>query len=376
MREPKLPPGIGRDKRSPDKRKHCFFVRFKLAGSRTRYFKALEPGATLEDAKDLLAKMRADVSRGLGNPMARQGTYTLKDMLALVDIDHVRRGCAPGTIRAFKSKAKQLREAFGEGALVRDDRRSEWEIEIRAFEAKRQAAGEKRSTLNATLAWLRRAFVLAVDAGWITKAPRIETPDPQNARGRILSPEEEARIVEALPDHFRPVFEVGLLLGWRIPSELMPRVWSDYDPKGGTLTISAHDAFKTKGKEPRVCKLSARGIEILERLRAARKATARIVPADQDFIFRTVQHSQASEIFRGAVKLAGLPWRKNDPNRITLHINRGTFIRRMRDAGISPEIICSYTGHRPGSEMLSRYYGKVSVTAQGSVTDALDRMVG
>jgi hypothetical protein len=49
-------------------------------------------------------------------------------------------------------------------------------------------------------------------------------------------------------------------------------------------------------------------------------------------------------LFRSAVKRAKLPWGKDDPNRITLHINRGTFIRRMRDVGVSPEIICSYTG--------------------------------
>jgi integrase len=373
MRKRKYPPGIGRDERSPHKSRHCFFVRFKMAGSKTRYFKALEPEATLEDAKDLLAKMRADVSRGLGNPMARQGTYTLKDMLALIDIDHVRQARAAGTIRAFKSKAKQLLAAFGEGALVREDRYEEWNVEIQTFEAKRLATGEKRATLNGTLSWLKRGFILAREAGWITRVPKIMIPDPQNERGRVLSPEEEPRLLATLPEHFKPVFQIGLQTGWRIASELMPRVWSDYDHRTGTLTLPPSRANRShKNKKARVCKLSRRAVEILDRLRAARKVVA--LDAGQELIFKTVGRSQSSELFRDAVKRAKLTWHKDDPERVTLHVTRGTFIRRCRDAGIPVEIVCSYTGHTPNSPMILRYYGRVSVGAQQIVTDALDRM--
>lgn len=189
-----------------------------------------------------------------------------------------------------------------------------------------------------------------------------------------------------LPDSFKPIFELLLMLGFRSASELMPRVWSDYDAEAGTICIPPAAAVQTtrgtisrmgKGKEPRYCRLPKRGIEILERLR-------KVVPLDQarrdrskDFIFSGCLprggklEDQARSVFRKAVAAAELP--VDGPDRITLHSCRATFIRRCADAGIAPDTICSYSGHVPGSKMLSRYYGKVSVQAQKAVTDIFDQ---
>lgn len=173
MRKKPYPPGIRKE------RNGNFCVRVKLRGIAKRHYKVLAPGSSLEDAKEALAQLRADLSRGVIEPSGRQGKFTLTEMLKLVETDHAFRGRTEGTVRCFKAKVPQLLEAFGAETLVRDDLRKEWEIKIRAYQVARKEAGEMVATTNTTLAFLRRGFSLALDGGYIGKAPRIELPDPQ-----------------------------------------------------------------------------------------------------------------------------------------------------------------------------------------------------
>ncbi len=78
---------------------------------------------------------------------------------------------------------------------------------IRQYEADRLAAGVTRSTVNAELAALRRAFKLALEAGKLAVAPLIKTPDPQNARTGFLEPRALDAILAELPAWARAVVE-------------------------------------------------------------------------------------------------------------------------------------------------------------------------
>ena len=381
---PKLPTGVTHEKATGR-----LIVRFMADGE--RYFRTLDEGKTVADAKALMASMRSELegTGKIASTAGRAERYTLSDMMHAVEVRYrLEKRAAATLVRLEGNMRLHLFPYFGENIAAATITRDQ----IEAYRLHRQQEttkdargrvhqGAKDASINIELAMLRRGFSLALENEKLVKAPKIVTPDPQNARGRILTEAEEAAILKHLPPYFQDVFEIGMSLGWRIKSELLPRVWSDYNPKARTLCIPADAAYQTKNKEPRVCALSDRAVEILERLRTERKARKVVAlhpdASKPDYIFLGRGGKDRirgyGHIFTQALIKAGLPWKADVPNRITLHCARGTFIRRCRDSGIAPEVICSYTGHSRNSRMLQRYYGDVSPEAQRAVTDIFNR---
>ena len=94
------------------------------------------------------------------------------------------------------------------------------------------------ATANQYLKLLKSAYNRAIRLGTLTHNPvtAVRLYRENNARNRCLTPEEELRLLEALPDRVRPLVIVALHTGMR-RGELRALKWEDVDFATNSLRI-------------------------------------------------------------------------------------------------------------------------------------------
>ena len=94
------------------------------------------------------------------------------------------------------------------------------------------------ATTNRNLTLLRAIFNRALKHGRITESPmrEMKLAKENNTRVRFIEEAEEARLIEALPERFRPLAIVALHTGAR-RGELLGLRWNDIDFATDTITI-------------------------------------------------------------------------------------------------------------------------------------------
>lgn len=129
--------------------------------------------------------------------------------------------------------------------------------DIDGHSAKRRAKVSDAS-VNREITLLRRVVRWAASRGYDT--PTIVWRDAlfkeQAERIRELSPEEEARLMEALPDNLKPLVEFAMLSGQR-KAEIIALRWSDVDLGAARATLWV------KGNKPHTIPLSPRMVAII-----------------------------------------------------------------------------------------------------------------
>jgi integrase len=129
---------------------------------------------------------------------------------------------------------------------------------------------------------------------------RGELPASQETVRRILTDEELAALLDAVPELHRLLFDTMAQTGLRI-SEARGLIWANFNPDAGTLTV---DGQLSRGSEriPPKSRQSYRTIAIapslVARLREYRLATGR--PSDRELIFR---HPERERGVRGLWKI-------------------------------------------------------------------------
>jgi integrase len=169
--------------------------------------------------------------------------------------------------------------------------------------------GVANATINRALEIVRRILNLAhQDWNWLQRVPRIRMlPEPKR-RIRFLKREEADRLLEALPEHLRPVVRFALATGCRM-SEILRLEWRRVDFGRGVAWL---DPGTTKNGEGRGVPLNAdavlalRGVEgIHERwcftyegqpMQAVGSAWERSLrrAGIEDFRFHDLRHTWAS----------------------------------------------------------------------------------
>lgn len=178
------------------KRGDVYWITVSVGGGRSR--QSAGKGATLEEAKELEAKIRGDHHAGrVGRSPSRTITEALLRWLegeaALLKshdnlLDKVR------TLRPFV-KGRQLSEI----ATVAGDARAAW-----------IKAGLKVATINRRLAILRRVSNLAFNEwGWLTAPVKIKLLPGETHRQTFLTPNMVTKLAAASPD---PVASQAILL--------------------------------------------------------------------------------------------------------------------------------------------------------------------
>jgi excisionase family DNA binding protein len=182
----------------------------------------------------------------------------------------------------------------------------------------------KPITTNRELALLKGMFTKAIDSGHALTNPVKKVkfvPETDSMRERILTHEEEERLMDASVTHFRPFLIIALNTGMR-RGEILSLNWPQVDFRSRLVHV-----IKTKRAKNRIVPMNKTLYETLQALRAEASGT------DKVYAWKHVQ--DAFEKARTAAKLNGL----------RLHDLRHTFATRLIQSGVDVFTVQKILGH-------------------------------
>ncbi len=319
-----------------------WWIQYNVRGKRIRENSGSHNRA---DAVHLLKVKLGDAAAGkpVGNNIERT---TLGDLMAMLEADYRANN---RRLRVIKAPLAHLKAYFGEDCralAITTDR-------ITAYTVDRQSAGAANSTINRSLAALKRAFTLASRAGKVGARPYIAMLDENNARSGFLSHPEFERLREALPDDLRDPVAFLYYSGWRV-GEMRSLEWRDVDLAGGVVRLRSENS---KNKKGRVLPLRGELRAIIER------AHTRRIPECPNVFHRD---GNAVGLFRKswatACRAAGL-------GSILVHDLRRTAVRNLVRAGVPEKIAMGISGHRTRS-IFDRY----DIVTEDDLARAVERV--
>lgn len=221
------------------RRGRFWWLRYRVNGQEHRE----SSGSTsLREAEKLLAKRQAELSVGiLTAPDTKRVTFS--DLADMVRNDYKVRGRR--SLARLEISLAHLEAHFGgcRALAITSDR-------VTAYERERLDAGAARSTVNAELAALRRAFNLAVKARRLplSAKPSISTPEPHNARSGFFEDADFRAVLAELPEPLRPAMEFAFWTGWRIADEVLALTWAQVDFAAGIVRLEPNTTKSDQGR--------------------------------------------------------------------------------------------------------------------------------
>jgi excisionase family DNA binding protein len=201
-------------------------------------------------------------------------------------------------------------------------------LEVEKYRTSRLRSVSKSST-NREMALLKVMFNLAIDWGLVSENPLRKVKmfsEKDNLKERVLTEDEEARLLAASAPHLRPII-TGLLTTGARRSELMALRWISVDFERGTILLT-----KTKAGRNRVIPINAELHGILTALKAGSK---------NEYVFTGPEGRPAKSVrgaFVSACRRAGLKG-------LRLHDLRHTFATRLIRRGVDIITVQSLLGH-------------------------------
>jgi integrase len=199
--------------------------------------------------------------------------------------------------------------------------------------------GRSVATVNHYLKFLKAVFNRAIRQGSLTYNPvrPVKLFQEHNARNRCLSPDEETRLLDALPGWFRPLVRLALHTGMR-RGELQALKWQDVDFNAGTLRIQ-----RDKAGDGRWVALNSAALGALQTVKREQKIMSPYVFCSPEGKFL----HNIERVWRPALRAARIP-------DFRFHDLRHTFASRLAMAGVD-----LYTVQRAGGwktqTMVQRY---------------------
>lgn len=197
-------------------------------------------------------------------------------------------------------------------------------MQIEEYRSRRLAKKKAPSTTNRELALLKAMFTKAVDSGLVTSNPVKKVkliPETDRMRERILTREEEERLMAAAIPHLRPFLTIALNTGMR-RGEILNLRWAQVDFRSRLVHV-----IKTKRAKNRIVPMNKTLYETLKTLRAEASGS------DKVYAWKHVQ--KAYEKARATAELDGL----------RLHDLRHTFATRLIQAGVDVFTVQKILGH-------------------------------
>ncbi len=239
-----------------------------------------------------------------------------------------------------RHQAKKLRGYFGE-RTIGSIRHSDLELykrerlatpTNRASDEKGNPIGVRSvASVHRELALLRRVFNICEREGWIARSPfrsgeSLISQAKERKGTRVLSKDEEAKLIAAAVDHLKPVIICALDTGMR-RGEVLSLTWSDVDLENRRITLKAMNTKTLKG---RTVPISARLYTSLIELREH-------AASESVFGLKEVKRS-----FATACKNAGL---ERGSNGVSFRTLRRTAATRWMQAGLPRESVSKLLGH-------------------------------
>ena len=327
-----------------------WWIQYYVRGKR---YRETSGSTNRADAVRLLKRRMAEA--GSGRPFGHDvEKTTLADLAAMVVNDYQANGQDSRPIRA---PLGHLLRHFGRDCRAIDltsDR-------LTAYVANRQQAGAANATINRSLAALRRAFSLAMQAGKVAQRPHFPMLREDNRRKGFFEHDAYLALIERLPEELRPVIQTAYISGWRITSEILTRQKHHVDLDAGWLRL---EPGESKNGEGRMFPLTPELREVLERqleqTRSFEVATGQIVP----WLFhrdgkpiRTFRRSWLT-----ACRSVGLP-------RHIPHDFRRTAVRNLERAGVPRSAAMAMVGHRTES-----IYRRYAIADESMLRDGANRL--
>jgi len=110
---------------------------------------------------------------------------------------------------------------------------------VERFITKRVNDGVKKSTINRDLSCLKKMFNKAIDWNYLSENPLKKVKmfsEKDNVRDRVLSEEEEARLLKKSPEHLRLIIVVALNTGMRL-GEILNLQWNQVDFRNRRIRV-------------------------------------------------------------------------------------------------------------------------------------------
>ncbi len=215
--------------------------------------------------------------------------------------------------------------------------------DVEAFRNQRtKPNGIKASTqtINHDHIALKHCLNMAIKRGLLQANPasRVEIPNPQNERDRVLTEEEWGRLHQAAKPHLRPVLLTAYQLGQRF-GEIVSLTWDRVDLRRGFITLRSQD---TKTKTGRRIPMTADVRSTLQRLAKIRSLTNNHV-----FTYKGRPLQRISRSFRTALSDAGI-------TDFRFHDLRHCASTNLRRAGVDTATAMKIVGHK-SEKMWKRY---------------------
>ncbi len=202
--------------------------------------------------------------------------------------------------------------------------------DIEKLKSQKLSEGLAKTTVNHYLKILKRSFNVAIDWGYAKDNPvrRVQQyPEYESKRERILTDDEEIRLLRFAPVHLRPILVVALHTGMR-KGEILNLKWDDIDFQRREIHIR-----KSKTGRPRVIDINT---TLLEQLTSLRK------PISSTHVFTNPKtgkpYTKIQKSFERARILAGI-------EDVRFHDLRHTFASRLIARGVDIIKVKDFLGH-------------------------------
>jgi hypothetical protein len=194
-----------------------------------QYEKAL---IVLRTKADLARKREKGERVGMvpyGKRLAADGVHLLDDPAEQAVVATVRELCRGGL--SYRAIAAELNRC---GMTNRAGGQFSQTQVVRMLEAvERKQSGVSEVTINRGLAFLKNLFTKAMEWDHVTENPvkPVKFYREDNGRVRVLTEEEEARLLTCCPPQLTPLVVTALHTGFRA-SELLSLTWADVYQRG------------------------------------------------------------------------------------------------------------------------------------------------
>jgi integrase len=278
-------------------------------------------------AKEILAKKKAEVVEGRYELPSRKPS-PLFEAMAEEYLRYYQANRRPRSVVRHEMAYRALQPFFTGYRLAAIS-----PFLIEKYKRSRKEQGRSEVTINRELAFLKNLFTMAVKWGKASANPvsQVRFFREDNGRTRIVTDEEEARLLACCNPYLRPLVITALHTGFR-KSELLALRWEHVDFRHHLITVEA--AYAKNGE--------TRGIPMTATLTGALHALkgCEAEPSAPVFLtHRGTPYRHIAKVFGSACRRAGL-------TDVTLHDLRHTFASRLVMAGVDLPTVQALMGHK------------------------------
>jgi len=220
-------------------------------------------GPKLDMALEEKTKMRKKNKRGKYHIVERMEKTTFDQLMELYKKE------GDGKVYILQFEPVYLKHFGGQklSTITRSDL-FEFRDKIKSTPKQRGKKAVMDSTVNRTLAGLRRLFHFAVSKEYLEESPFPKDPksglflSEKGNRGKrkYFTEDEVKKIIEACPDWLRPIVITAYLTGMRA-GEILKLKWKDINLKEGEILLE-----ETKAGEPQVVKMQDELVDLFKSL--------------------------------------------------------------------------------------------------------------